>query len=88
LAAILFELVGGLLILLGWYTRIGVYILMIFLVVTTLILHGFWGIEGHERAMQISHFLKNTAIFGGLLLLLSYGPGKWSLDACRCRSKE
>lgn len=86
--ALLFELVGGLLILAGWYTRFGVYLLMIFLVPTTLIFHGFWNFEGHDQAEQMSHFLKNMAIFGGLLLLWSYGPGRWSIDACRCKSRS
>ncbi len=84
--ALLFELIGGLLVLAGWHTRFGVYLLMIFLVPTTLIFHGFWNFQGHELAEQMSHFLKNMAIFGGLLLLWSYGPGRWSVDACRCQS--
>ena len=85
--ALLLELIGGLLVLAGWHTRIGVYLLMIFLLPTTLIFHGFWNFQGHELAEQMSHFLKNMAILGGLLLLWSYGPGRWSVDACRCQSK-
>lgn len=85
--ALLFELAGGLLVLLGWYTRIGVYILMIFLLPTTLLFHGFWNFQGPEQSEQMAHFLKNLTLYGGLLLLWSYGPGRWSLDAKRCRSK-
>lgn len=84
--AILFELVGGLLILLGWHTRIGVYLLMLFLLPTTFLFHNFLGLQGHEQAEEMAHFLKNLTIYGGLLLLLSYGPGRWSLDARRCNS--
>lgn len=84
--AILFELGGGLLVLLGWYTRLGVYALMIFLLPATLIFHAFWNHSDTERMVQMAMFLKNITIYGGLLLLLSYGPGKWSLDA-RCSTK-
>lgn len=79
----LMELIGGLLILLGWKTRIGVYVLMIFLFPTTLLFHSFWNYSGPEMALQLSIFLRNLTIYGGLLLLASYGPGRWSIDAAR-----
>jgi putative oxidoreductase len=81
--ALLFEIVGGLLVLLGWYTNFGIYILMIFLLPTTLVFHPFWIYEGAEKLSQQANFLKNLTIYGGLLLLLSYGPGRWSFDARR-----
>jgi putative oxidoreductase len=88
--SILFELIGGTLVLLGWYTHIGIYLLMIFLFPVTLIIHAFWRYQGAEMALQLSNFLKNVTIYGGLLLLLSYGPGRWSLDACQdaCQRKK
>jgi uncharacterized membrane protein YphA (DoxX/SURF4 family) len=30
---------------------------------------------------QMSHFLKNLGIVGGLILLMSYGPGRYSVDS-------
>lgn len=80
-----FEIVGALLILFGWYTRIGCIILMVFLFPATVIFHAFWDFEGPMRVLQQAMFLKNLAIYGGLVLLASYGPGKWSLDAVRER---
>lgn len=79
--ALLIELIGGLLILLGWYTRIGCFLLMIFLLPTTLLFHAFWRVDGASAALQFSLFLKNLVIYGALILLQSYGPGRWSLDA-------
>ena len=79
--SILFELVGGLMLLLGWYTRLGCLILMLYLLPVTLIFHGFWNYVGADRALQLTMFLKNLTIYGGLLLLGTYGPGRWSLDA-------
>ncbi len=85
---LLMELIGGLLLLLGWHTRLGIIILMIFLFPTTLIFHGFWSYTGAEMALQLSIFLKNLTIYGGLLAFYSYGPGRWSVDACRVCKKE
>jgi len=85
---LLMELSGGILLLLGWYTRLAVCILMIFLLPTTLIFHGFWNYSGPEMALQLSIFLKNLTIYGGLLAYFSYGPGRWSLDACRGENKK
>ena len=86
--ALLMELVGGILLLLGWRNRLAIYILMIFLLPTTLIFHGFWNYSGNEMALQFSIFLKNLVIYGALLLLLSYGPGCWSLDACFSKKRS
>lgn len=88
LAALLLELVGGLLLLLGWYTRVGIIILMIFMFPVTFMFHAFWNYSGAEMAMQISNFLKNLAIYGGLFAFYSFGPGRWSVDACRgCKER-
>ncbi|MFZ0564872.1 MAG: DoxX family protein [Chlamydiales bacterium] len=84
---LLVELIGGILLLIGCYTRFAVYILMIFLFPTTFIFHSFWLYRGVEASMQLSTFLKNLAIFGGLFLILSYGPGNWSIDACRSKKR-
>lgn len=79
--AMVMELVGGILLLIGWYTKISCWILMIFLIPVTLIFHSFWQYEGAEAALQFSLLLRNLAIFGGLLLILAFGPGHWSIDA-------
>lgn len=83
--AMIMELIGGILVLLGWNTKIGCCILMIFLIPTTLIFHAFWQYEASEASLQLSLFLRNFSIFGGLLLLFAFGPGEWSIDA---HSKE
>jgi putative oxidoreductase len=73
--AICFELVGSITIILGYFTRLGAILLLIFLVPTTLIFHNIWV----DPKMMI-HFMKNVSMFGGLLILLSAGAGRFSLD--------
>lgn len=81
---LLINLIGGLSVLLGWFTRVGAWILIIYTIIATLMIHHFWTMSGEEAMLNFNHFLKNWAIVGGLLLLVGYGPGKWSVDACCC----
>jgi putative oxidoreductase len=81
--AILFELGGGLSVLLGLKARLGALALFIFIVPTTFIFHSFWTYPPEQAQLQSIMFLKNLAIAGGLLMLAAAGPGRWSLDGRR-----
>lgn len=78
--AIVLELLGGLSVLLGLKARVGAAALFVYLIPTTLIFHNFWALEGMEQQVQMIMFMKNCSIMGGLLLVLSLGPGPLSLD--------
>ena len=41
--------------------------LALFLVPATLLAHHFWGVPPADRSRQLTQFLKNTAIIGGLI---------------------
>ncbi|HSX11128.1 MAG TPA: DoxX family protein [Chlamydiales bacterium] len=73
IVATLFELVGGLSILLGIKEKLGATLLVLFIIPTTILIHQFWFVEGSAREVQITHFLKNMAILGGLLMILLQG---------------
>jgi len=75
---ILFELGGGLTVLLGWQTRISAFLLAGFCIVSALIFHANFGDQ-----MQSILFMKNLAMAGGFLFLVAGGAGAWSLDARR-----
>lgn len=76
LVATLFELLGGLSVLLGVKEKLGATLLILFLIPTTILIHQFWFIEGTARELQLAHFLKNLAILGGLLMILLQGTEK------------
>lgn len=86
--AILFELGGGLLLLLGWFGRFGAFLLFIFVIAATYLFHSFWVLEGTAMISQSQHFLKNLSILGGLFYVMAYGSGGFSFDRYRRRSKE
>lgn len=74
------DLLGGILILLGYQTRWTAIVLIVFVVLTLLLVHTFWTMEGAARAANQAHFYKNLALIGGLLFLIVQGPGRCSLD--------
>lgn len=73
IGATLFELIGGLLLLLGVREKWGAALLILFLIPTTILLHQFWFVEGPEKELQQIMFLKNLAIMGGLILVVLRG---------------
>jgi len=73
--AIFFELVGSISVILGLFMRLGAALILIFLIPTTLIFHNIFV----DPKMMI-HFMKNASIFGGFLILLAGGGGRYSLD--------
>jgi putative oxidoreductase len=78
--AALAEILGGISILTGFLTRLGSIGLILFMIPTTIIFHGFWRFAEPERTMQVVNVMKNLGIMGGLVLLVAYGPGRYSLD--------
>ncbi len=72
---ILFELGGGAAVITGFKARIGAILLMLFLIPATFVFHNFLA-----DPSQLTQFLKNLAIMGGLLQLITYGPGPLSLE--------
>ena len=75
---------GGLTVALGYHTRIGAWLLVLFLVPVTLKMHAFWGLQDAQAAaVQQVMFMKNVSMLGGALLLAYLGGGPYSLDARR-----
>jgi putative oxidoreductase len=73
--AIALEVGGGLLLVVGLRTRLVAAVLAVFTIVTGLIFHHAIGDQN-----QMIHLLKNFAIAGGLLQVMAFGAGAYSLD--------
>src|SRR5262245_25204954 len=75
-------LTGGLSVLLGYRTRLGAWLLVIFLVPVTLVMHSFWSIcEPTVFQVERALFLRNITMLGGALLIGCLGTDPLSLDA-------
>src|SRR5262249_7140136 len=75
------ELGGGLLIVLGLWTRVTAFLVGGFSALSGLVFH-------HDFANQIDQIMlmKDFAIAGGFMLLVVHGAGRFSLDARRAKS--
>ena len=78
--AIAVELVGGVLLILGWHTRWVALAIFLFLIPTTLVFHNFWAVDAAQVETQTIQFMKNLAIMGGMLYVMAFGAGPLSLD--------
>ncbi len=78
----LLALLGGMSILLGYKARLGAWLLILFLVPVTLIMHDYWNmIDPQQRMLQMVNFNKNLALIGAALCLAYFGGGALSFDA-------
>ena len=71
-------LAGGAMILTGWHARCAALALFVWMIPTTLLFHNYWAFDGAAAVNQFNHFLKNVSIMGALLLIVAFGPGRFS----------
>lgn len=80
---ILFQIAGGLSLIAGYKARIGAVLLLIFLIPATLVFH-----NPIADPSQMTQFMKNLAIIGGIAMVLAYGSGPISLDSSSYSTSE
>jgi len=74
-------LLGGLSILAGYKARYGAWLIALFLLPVTVIMHNFWTIaEPMAARIQYIMFMKNLSMLGAALLIAYFGSGPFSLD--------
>lgn len=76
LGAVALELVGGVALALGFWTRPAACTLAGYSLLTAVLFHAQFGDQN-----QMIHFLKNVAIAGGLLQVVAFGANAVSLDS-------
>jgi putative oxidoreductase len=75
-------LMGGLSVLVGFQTRLGAWLLVVFLIPVTLVMHNFWAApDATTFQIEQAMFMKNLTMLGGALLISYFGAGPLSLDA-------
>ena len=78
--AVLFELGGGILLILGWKTRAVAWLLVLYTAIATAVAHRYWSYPADQSFNQMSHFFKNLSLIGALLYLAAAGPGPLAVD--------
>jgi putative oxidoreductase len=78
---IVLEIVAGLALIAGLKARWAAAALAVFTVLATFLFHNYWAMPEEQQRIQYLLFSKNIAVVGGLLMVVAFGPGRWSLDA-------
>ena len=78
--AIIIELIGGLMLAVGFKARWAAWAIFGFVAIATVIFHDFWNVPAEQVRLQTIMFNKNLAIMGGMLYIAFMGPGRLSLD--------
>lgn len=81
IGAIVVEMGGGIMLVLGWNTRLAAAVVFFFTAMTALLFHNFWAVAPDQAQNQMIHFMKNISMMGGLLYVVVHGAGALSLDA-------
>jgi len=81
-------ILGGLSILAGFQAKIGAWLIVVFLVPVTLLIHNFWADKDPSAVMmdQIM-FFKNFSMLGGAIMIAYFGAGPCSIDDWLRRGK-
>jgi putative oxidoreductase len=81
--AIVLELGGGLLLVVGFRTRLVAAALALFSLATAAAFHG-----NFVDQNQMIHFFKNVIMAGGLLQIVAFGAGALSIDNRSAKGRE
>lgn len=73
--ALVIEIGGGILFLVGWRVRLVALVLAIWCIATAMVAH-----YHPESRDQMIHFMKNVCMAGGFLQVVAFGAGRISLD--------
>ncbi|MDE2428378.1 MAG: DoxX family protein [Burkholderiales bacterium] len=80
IAAIVVELGGGILLIVGWKARWAAAAMMLFTLMAAVLFHDFWAAGADAAQNQMIHFMKNISMAGGLLFVIIHGSGALSLE--------
>ena len=78
---ILLQVGGGLALIIGLKGKPVAFLLAGLVLVISIYMHNFWEMaEGLQRQHETQNFFKNMGIMAGLLMMVSHGSGRFSLD--------
>jgi putative oxidoreductase len=81
-ASVLLDLVGALMIIVGFKARAVGLVLAVYAVAAIVIFHG--AVRGMHDVITV---LRNLSLAGGCMLVAAAGPGWWSIDGLRARKR-
>jgi putative oxidoreductase len=79
--AVAVELGGGLMLMTGLLTSWVALVLCLYTLALALIFHAYWAVPAAEVRTQHGAFFEHIAMMGGMLYVVAFGAGAYSLDA-------
>ena len=77
----LIAIAGGLSIAFGYKAKTGAWLIVIFLIPVTLMMHAFWKeTDAMQTQIQMTNFMKNISMLGAAFLIAYFGAGPLSFD--------
>lgn len=74
-------IIGAISIIIGYKAKIGAWLIVVFLIPVTLMMHNFWTLtDPMMKQTEMAMFWKNISMLGGALLITWFGAGPLSLD--------
>ena len=77
--AALFEIGSGLMLVTGWRAREAGAALAVWILLLGPLFHQFWNAPPQMWQAMIDNFFHHFVMFGGMVYLAIFGPGRWSL---------
>ncbi len=77
---IFIELGSAIMLILGWKARLAAAVLFLWMIPVTLTFHNFWAAPADQQMIQQIMFLKNLAMMGGMLFVMAFGSGPYSVE--------
>lgn len=79
--AIAMELGGGLMLMTGLFARWAAAAFSCYILALALIFHAYWAAAPAAQRTQHALFFGHLSMMGGMLYVVAFGAGPWSLDA-------
>ncbi len=70
---------GATLVLIGYFSRFGAFMLILYWIPVTLLVYDFWNDGPDLQHVNARLFMRNLAVLGGLLLVMANGSGQYSV---------
>ena len=81
LIGLIFVLIlGGVLILIGYYASIGGFLILLYWIPFTFIVYSFWNDADDIRRLNSLYFMRNMGVAAALMLLMANGAGRFSVN--------
>lgn len=77
---IIIEVGTAVMLILGWQARLAAAVLFLWMIPVTLTFHNFWAAPADQQMVQQIMFLKNLAMMGGMLFIMTFGSGPYSIE--------